>query len=144
MNPDDISKTAVITPFGLYEWLVMPFGVRNAANTFQRMMDRMLQGLPFVFVYLDDILVASFTEDEHLDDVRAVLDRLREFGLVINPDKSSFCLTEVDFLGHHVTSAAITPLKKHTDAIAAYATPSSKKDIQRFLGLLNFYRRFLP
>ena len=104
----------------------------------------MLQGLPFVFVYLDNILVASYTEKDHLRDVRDVLLRLREFGLVINPDKSSFCLPSVDFLGHHVTAVAITPLQKHTDAINSFATPTSKKDVQRFLGLINFYRRFLP
>ena len=143
MNPDDISKTAVITPFGLYEWLVMPFGVRNAANTFQRMIDQMLQGLPFIFVYLNDILVALLTKDDHLCDDCNVLDRLYEFGLVINPDKSAFCLPSVDFLGHHITSTTITPLQKHTDAIAAFATPSSKRDVQWVLGLINFYWWFL-
>ena len=144
MHPGDVPKTAVITPFGLFEWLRMPFGVRNAANTFQRMMDRALQGLPFAFVYLDDILVASPSFQEHLADVRTVLTRLREFGLVINPDKSFFCRDSVEFLGHTVTDSSISPLAKHTDAIAAFATPTSKVELQRFLGLLNFYRPFLP
>ena len=142
MHPGDICKMAVIKPFGLYEWLVMPFGVRNAANTFQRMMDRMLQGLPFAFVYLDDILVASMTEQEHLDDVQTVLQHLQQFGLVINPDKSLFCRPSVEFLCHHVDSHTITPLSKHTTAIANFARPTTKKE--RFLGLINFYRRFLP
>ena len=144
MHPDDVCKTAVVTPFGLFEWLVMPFGVRNAANTFQRMMDRALHGLPCAFVYLDDVLVASSSFDDHLVDVRAVLTRLQEFGLVINPDKSYFCQDSVEFLGHTVTATGISPLEKHAAAISSFAAPASKKDLQRFLGLLNFYRRFLP
>ena len=144
MMEDDICKTAVITPFGLFEWLVMPFGVRNAANTFQRMMDRLLDGFAFAFVYLDDILIASFTFEEHLADVRAVLERLSEFGLVINPQKSLFCQSTVEFLGHTVTHSAISPLSKHVDAISAFKPPVSRKELQRFLGLLNFYRQFLP
>ena len=144
MRPEDVCKTAVITPFGLFEWLVMPFGVRNAANTFQRLMDRLLDGLPFAFVYLDDILVASFTREQHLADVRAVLQRLDEFGMVINPQKSLFCQSSVEFLGHHVTAAGISPIQRHADDISAFKVPANKNDLQRFLGLLNFYRQFLP
>ena len=110
MNPADIPKTAVITPFGLFEWLVMPFGVRNAANTFQRLMDRVLAGLPFVFVYLDDILIASTDHTQHLHDVRTVLQRLQQYGLVINSQKSIFCQESIEFLGHTVNSEGIKPL----------------------------------
>ena len=122
----------------------MPFSVRSAANTFQWMMDRVLSGLPHVFVYLDDILVASYTLEDHVKDLKAVLERLREFDLIINPDKCLFCRESVEFLGHTVDGSGISPLQKHTDAIAAFATPSSKLELQRFLGLLNFYRQFLP
>ena len=144
MLPEDICKTAVVTPFGLFEWLVMPFGVRNAANTFQRMMDRLLDGMPYAFVYLDDILVASFTREQHLADVRAVLERLHQFGLVINPQKSLFCQTSIEFLGHTLNAHGISPLQKHVDSISSFRPPSTKKELQRFLGLINFYRRFLP
>ena len=114
MNEADIKKTAVITPFGLFEWLVMPFGCKNAAQSFQRLMDRVLVGLPFCFVYLDDILIASASREQHLADVRAVLQRLHEHGLVINPNKSSFCLLSVEYLGHMVTSTGTTPLSRNT------------------------------
>lgn len=144
MAAEDMKKTAVVTPFGMFEFRVMPFGVRNAAQSFQRLMDRVLNGLPFVFVYLDDILIASATREEHLEDCRVVLQRLHEHGLVINPAKSSFCLPAVDYLGHHVTAAGIAPLGKNTEALESFPVPSSKQDLQRFIGMINFYRRFLP
>ena len=87
MHPDDIAKTAIITPFGLYEFLRMPFGLKNAAQTFQRLMDTVLQGLSCVFVYLDYILIASSSKQEHLQDIHAVCTRLQEFGLVIKLEK---------------------------------------------------------
>ena len=81
VNPVDVHKTAIITPFGLYEFLDMPFGLKNAAQTFQRLMNTILQGLTCAFVYLDDILVASSSEQEHLQDIRSVCNRLQEAGL---------------------------------------------------------------
>ena len=82
MHPEDIAKTAVITPFGLYEFLHMSFGVKNAAQAFQRLMDTVLQRLDCVFVYLDDILVASASEEEHMREIRIVCGCLSHFGLV--------------------------------------------------------------
>ena len=90
MAPDDVQKTAIITPFGLYEFLRMPFGLKNSAQAFQRLMDGILRGLPFVFVYLDDILFASSSPSRHLDDLRAVLSRLSSAGLKINRSKCTF------------------------------------------------------
>ena len=130
MNEADIKKTAVITPFGLFEWLVMPFGCKNAAQSFQRLMDRVLVGLPFCFVYLDDILIASASREQHLADVRAVLQRLHEHGLVINPNKSSFCLSSVEYLGHMVTSTGITPLSKNTSALKEFPVPLSRPELR--------------
>ncbi len=80
MHPADIRKTAICTPFGLFEFRRMPFGLRNAGNTFQRMMDRILAGLSFVFCYLDDIIIASRDEEEHLEHLREVFSRLRPLG----------------------------------------------------------------
>ena len=76
MHPEDIAKTAIITPFDLYEFLRMPFGLKNIAKAFQRLMDTVLQGLDCIFVYLDDILVASASEEEHMRDIRIVCSRL--------------------------------------------------------------------
>ena len=100
-------------------------------------------GLPHVFAYLDDILVASESREQHLADVRAVLVRLQENGLVINPTKSEFCKTSVTYLGHKVTSSGISPLEKNTDALLQFPPPTNRRELQRFLGMINFYRRFV-
>ena len=113
MHPSDVEKTCVITPFGAFEWLFMPFGLRNAGNTFQRMMDRLGLGLPFVFIYLDDILIASPNMEEHKSHLAAVLKRLSDFGLIINPAKCLWAQSTVPFLGHEVTAAGVTPLTRH-------------------------------
>jgi hypothetical protein len=84
MDPADIAKTAIITPFGLFEYLFMPFGLTNAAQTFQRLMDRLFGHLPFVFTYLDDHLIASATMEEHLEHLRTFFEILKENGLTIN------------------------------------------------------------
>ena len=144
MAAADIPKTAVITPFGMYEFLVMPFGLCNAGASFQRMMDRILSGLPFVFVYLDDVLIASPDQDQHLGHLRQVLDLFRLHGLTINPSKCEFGRSQTTFLGHNVTSAGIYPMEKHVAAVKEFAAPRDKLQLQRFLGLVNFYRRFIP
>ena len=90
MAAEDIPKTAIITPFGLYEFLRMPFGLKNSAQAFQRLMDNVLRGLDFIFVYLDDILVASTDQRSHLNHVRAVFSRLAAAGLSINRETVSY------------------------------------------------------
>jgi len=144
MSAADIPKTAICTPFGLFEYLFMPFGLKNAAQTFQRLMDRLFRHLPFVFVYLDDILVASRSDEEHLDHLRQVFEILQKNGLQINPVKCVFSVPSLSFLGHMVNAAGITPLPKHVKALQDFPPPSDLKQLQRFLGMINFYRRFLP
>lgn len=92
---EDIPKTAITTPFGLFEFSNMSFGLRNAAQTFQRFMDEVLRGLNFCYVYIDDILVASATELEYLTHLEILLGRLQEYGIVINPTKCIFGQQEV-------------------------------------------------
>ena len=87
MSQDDIAKTAVITPFGLFEFLRMPFGLKNSAQAFQRLMDSVFRDLPFTFVYLDDILIASPDHLSHASHLRTVFQRLRDAGLALNADK---------------------------------------------------------
>lgn len=140
----DIPKTAIITPFGLFEFLAMPFGLKNAAQTFQRLMDRLFGDLGFCFVYLDDIIVASPDMATHLQHLRQVFTVLQDNGLVINMDKCVFAQSAVDFLGHRVSASSLTPLPGHVDAIRQYPEPQDVKQLQRFLGMVNFYRRFLP
>ena len=122
MAPDDIQKTAIITPFGLFEFLRMPFGLKNSAQAFQRLMDGVLRGLPSVFVYLDDILVASVDAAHHSADLRAVLGRLAAAGLTLNASKCVLGASSVTFLGHSVSAAGIVPLPQRVDAIADRAS----------------------
>lgn len=141
---EDIHKTAVTTPFGLFEFLRMPFGLKNAGATFQRLIDVVLQGLEFCVGYLDDILIFSETKEEHVGHLRQIFERLREFGLVLNLEKCEFAKSEVEFLGHRISSEGATTLQKHVEAIQNFPKPTDLKEVQSFLGVVNFYRRFLP
>ena len=111
VHSDDISKTAVIMPFGLYEFLRMAFSLRNAGASFQWMMDRVIRGLTFVYCYLDDLRVASRSPEEHVQHLRILFQRLQEFGLVINLEKCSFHVSEIEFLGHHMSWCTSSQLK---------------------------------
>lgn len=141
---EDQPKTAVTTPFGLFEFLRMPFGLRNAGQTFQRAMHAVLRDLPRVFVYIDDILVASRDRDEHIQDLTQVLERLQEHGLVVRPEKCVFGKEKLTFLGHEITRDGLQPLPERVDAINNYPTPTTAKQLQKFLGIINYYHRFLP
>ncbi|CAH8604747.1 unnamed protein product [Schistosoma rodhaini] len=144
MAPEDIEKTAVITPFGLFEFLRMPFGLKNAAQTFQRFMDEVTRGLDFVFVYIDDVLIASSSTEEHIQHLHTLFERFKSYGVVINPSKCIFGASSLEFLGHHIDSQGIKPLEDKVKAITSYPEPTSVKSLRRFLGTCNFYRRFLP
>lgn len=144
IHPEDVEKTAVITPFGLFEFLRMPFGLRNAAQTFQRFIDEVLRGIPCVYAYLDDLLVASPDIEIHKEHLRQVFSRLQDFGLTINPVKCQFGKDTLCFLGHQVSATGIKPLKERVESIRQFPFPASYKSLRRFLGLLNYYHRFIP
>nr|VZI45887.1 unnamed protein product [Spirometra erinaceieuropaei] len=142
--PEDVPKTAVTTPFGPFEFIRMPFGLRNAAQTFQRFIDRVLRGLPFVYVYIDDLLVAIRNAEEYKEHLALVFDRLDQFGVVINPSKCVLGVPSLDFLRHHVCAQGVRPLSSKVEATRDFPPPTSKRQLQRFFGMVNFYRRFLP
>lgn len=141
--PEDVPKTAVITPFGLFEFNVMTFGLCNAAQTFQRYINTALRGLDFVYVYIDDILIASRTPEEHEHHLREVLQRLREFGLSINVDKCVLGASEVRYLGYLINAQGTKPLPDRVNAIINFKKPETISELRRFLGMINFYRRAL-
>ncbi|UYV84715.1 hypothetical protein LAZ67_X003181 [Cordylochernes scorpioides] len=105
----DIPKTAVITPFGLFEFPRMSFGLCNAAQTFQRLINGVLQGLDFAYAYIDDVLIASDSENQHVSHLQHVFGRLRDYGLTINETKCTFGQTSVKFLGFIITNTGILP-----------------------------------
>lgn len=142
IHPDDIDKTAIITPFGLYEFLFMTFGLCNAAQTFQRLIHEVLRGLDFVFPYIDDLCIASRTAAEHRQHLRLVFQRLRENHLAINLAKCEFGKTQLTFLGHLLTKDGMRPEK--VDAISNFPKPTIAKELKSFLAMINFYRKFLP
>ena len=141
---DDIAKTAVTTPFGLFEFTRMPFGLRNAAQTFQRLMDEIFNNLDFVFVYIDDILIASPNHETHREHVTTVFNLLNQAGLQVNQPKCEFGKHEIEFLGHFVTAEGLRPSAQKVKAIQEYRQPNSSKELSRFVGMVNFYHRFLP
>nr|VZI40988.1 unnamed protein product [Spirometra erinaceieuropaei] len=142
--PEYIPKTAVTTPFGLSEFIRMLFGLRNAAQTLQSLIDHVLRGLPPVYAYIVDLLVASRNEEEHKEHLTLVLDRLDKFGVVINPSKCVLGVPSLEFLGHQVDSEGLRTLPSKVDAVRTFPPPTSKRQLQRFLGMVHFYRRFLP
>ena len=140
----DIQKTAIVTPFGLFEFLRMPFGLRNAAQTFQRLMDSIFRDVPYCFIYLDDILVASSSPQQHHSHLQHVFQLLQENQLVVNIGKCVFAQPAVEFLGHRVSEEGIVPLTSHVEAVSNFPQPTEIKQLQKFLGMVNYYRRFLP
>lgn len=140
----DVPKTAVITPFGLFEFTRMQFGLCNASQTFQRFMHRLFSDLDFVVVFVDDICIASTTEEEHQRHVRIVFERLKQNGLVLNLNKCKFAQTNVDFLGYEISESGIKPQADRVKAVEDYKQPVTVKELRRFLALLNGYKRFMP
>ena len=142
--PEDIEKTAVLTPFGLFEYVTMSFGLRNAAQTFQRYANLALGDLDFAFVYIDDILVASTTAVEHRKHLEIVLERLKKFHLSLNIAKCTLGVTELQFLGHSVSVDGFKPLDEKVELIKNFPKPKTREQLRRYLGMVNFYRKFIP
>ena len=142
--PNDIEKTAITTPFGLFEATNMMFGLRNAAQTCQRFVDKITRGLEFVFTYIDDFLIASETNEQHYEHLNILFERLKKFGVVINSAKCIFGVNEVTFLGYSVNMHGIKPLGERVDAFAKFPEPGTIKQLRGFLGMINFYCRFIP
>ncbi|GFV24334.1 retrovirus-related Pol polyprotein from transposon opus [Trichonephila clavipes] len=140
---EDKEKTAITTPFSLYEFNTMSFGLRNAPSTFQRFIIEVLYGLDFVFPYLDDVLVASSTEEEHSEHLKMVFERFQQYGLRINVSKSVMGAAQVEYLGFLITAEGSRPLPEKVQAIINYKLPETIHDLRTFLGMINFYRRYL-
>ena len=132
--PEDIPKTAICTPFGLFEFPSMTFGLRNAAQTFQRFMDDVLRDLDFCYVYIDDILVASENEEQHFEHLRILFERLQENGVLVNSSKCNFGQSTVRFLGYMVSGQGTQPLPEKVSAIQDYSRQKSQKIYGGFWG----------
>jgi cleavage and polyadenylation specificity factor subunit 1 len=141
---EDIEKTAILTPFGSYAFKRAAMGMRNSMASFQRLMDEVTRGLNFVYVYVDDILVFSKSEEEHFEHLTKLFERLQYYGLILNKDKCKFFVSEIIFLGLHVDCNGIRPRDERVQAIRDFYRPRNRKEVKRYLGMLNFYRRHIP
>lgn len=139
----DVHKTAFITPQGLYEYRVMPFGLCNAPSAFQRQMNQMLGHLPFAVVYLDDILVFSRNKAEHQVHLRTVLSILKENQFYAKLSKCSFFQTSTKFLGYVVDQEGIKMDPDKVSAVLSWPLPKNASELRSFLGLCNHYKRFI-
>lgn len=145
MKPKDIPKTAFSTANGKFEYLRLPFGLKNAPAIFQRMIDDVLHEYigKICFVYIDDVIVIGESFESHLRNVDTIFARLREANLKVNLDKTHFMKTEVEFLGYIVGTEGIRPDPAKVKSIENLLPPTNLKELKSFLGMTSYYRRFI-
>ena len=138
------AKTTFVTPFGKYEFLMVPFGLAQAPAFFQFLMNKVLKELKFAMTYLDDIIIFSQDGLQHLEHLEIVFSHLREAGLKMKHSKCDFFKSEIHYLGHLISPEGISPLPNKLDSIRHMPVPNSAKEIKQFLGLTGYYRKFVP
>jgi hypothetical protein len=146
VHPDDQEKTTFTTPWVTFMYAKMPFGIMNARETFQRSMDIAFvdEKDKFIFIYLDDITVFSYSDDDQLKHLSTNFHKCRKFGISLNPQKSNFGMQEGNFLGHIISKEGIKIYPSRVESILKIGTPKSKKEVQSFLGRVHVLRRFIP
>lgn len=147
MDPDSIPYTSFVTPYGQFEYVQMPFGLRNGPSVFQRFITTILHEMIMsreIVVYMDDILVATVTPEEHLKVLSKLLNRLAEYKLEIKLNKCRLLQSSVDYLGYLANSHGIKPNSSHVETIRNYPTPTTAREVQSCLGLFSYFRRFVP
>jgi hypothetical protein len=145
VHPNDRENIAFTTPWGTFMYEKIPFGLMDVGATFQRAMDIAFVGEKdrFLLIYLDDIMVFSYNNEDHLQHLRKAFLKCRKYGISLNPKKSHFALIEGKFLGHIVSADGVKIDPARVEAIQKLSLPRSRKDIQSFLGTINFIRRFI-
>lgn len=146
MHPSHAHLTAIATEAGHFQFKRMPFGLKNASASFQRLMSIVLSGLSHmqIAVYIDDVIIASNTIEEHIEKLKIVFQRLNEANLKLKPKKCSLLKTEVTYLGHRVKEGQVEPDPRNIESITKSLPPKTKKQVRAFLGLTGFYRKFIP
>ncbi|XP_071101021.1 uncharacterized protein [Haliotis cracherodii] len=144
MEESSKELTAFITPDGLYQWKVMPFGVVNAPAVFSRLMRQVLHSIPNTDNYIDDIIEGTEEWSPHVVSLRDIFTRLRQFHLTARPSKVKIGYKQLEFLGHRVGSGLIQPEGKNVEKILNVERPQTKKQVRALLGLTGYYRKFIP
>lgn len=146
MKEEDIEKTAFVAPWGLYEYLRMPFGLKGAPFTCQRAVDAVINDAKYDYalVYMDDCVVYSKTFHEHLDHLKTIFARFREADLKFKPQKCFFFCAEITYLGHVITTHGVSPDPAKIAAVQDFQPPTNGKELQSFLGLTSYFRKFIP
>ena len=144
LGKDSRVKTAFVTPFGKYKFLMVPFGLVQAPAYFQLLMKKVLEGLSYAMTYLDDIIIFSKNEDDHLRHLEEAFHQLRQAGLKMKRSKCDFFKSEIHYLGHLISADGISPLPDKLDTIKNMPMPKDVKEIKQFLGLTGYYRKFVP
>jgi len=137
--------SAFTTPWGIYNFKVLPFGLASAPSTFQRLMEKVLSRLEeFAGTYLDDITIYSFEWKEHLNHIERVLQRIKAAGLTMKMSKCEFATAVIEYLGHTVGEGQVKPNRRKIQAVIDFPRPKDRKQMRQFLGIANFYRKFIP
>ena len=144
LSPEARAKSAFVTPMDKFEFTRCPFGLSQAPAYFQRLINNVIKGLPFAFGYLDDVLIHSPDIETHLQHVRILFQRLREADLKLKDSKCNYFKTHVQYLGHLVSEKGIKPLPEKLESIKKMPAPTTPKEIKQFLGLVGYYRKFIP
>ncbi|KAA8497500.1 Transposon Ty3-I Gag-Pol polyprotein [Porphyridium purpureum] len=146
LHPESRDLTAMITPLGLFRYCVIAQGMSNSPATFQRLMNTVLGDLRWKnsLIYIDDLIVGTKSKEEHLEILDQVLQRFEEEGLTFSLPKCSFLARSIEFLGHEVEGGKIRPKRRNVEAIRAWEVPANPSEVQRFLGVVGWFRAFVP
>ena len=144
LDEESMQYVTVNTHRGLYRYTRLPFGIASAPALFQKLMDSVLQGIPNVICYIDDILVTGADDDDHLHTLGIVLQRLQSYGFRMRRDKCAFLQPSVEYLGHKIDAEGLHALPSKVEAIIRAPAPTNVQELRSFLGLLNYYGKFIP
>ena len=144
LSPEARAKSAFVTPLDKFEFTRCPFGLTQAPAYFQRLINKVIKGLPFAFGYLDDVLIHNPDIKSHLQHMKILFQRLREADLKLKDSKCNYFKTHVQYLGHLVSGKGIKPLPEKLESVKKMQAPTTPKEIKQFLGLVGYYRKFIP
>lgn len=142
--PEDIHKTAVATPIGLFEWIRMPFGLMCAPSTFQRFIDEILTDVDGNFPYQDDVFVYSKTIEHHYSTLDKIFKKFDDYGVIVNREKTELCKDKISVLGYEISGEGIRPAPEKLETIENLGIPATEAQLHTVIGIINYYNRFIP